>query len=161
MATKLCSDGVSWGLQPIWGSGALHSLFQFQSGKIVLAFKCPDQCLLRTASKGTPVPVAPTAQPWAIVVTDLIAHRRWEAGPAAHLTPDLALCCMLETRQQELPGAGMLYLMQNIGALIEALGTVGAAQVKVYLIIKSSQGWPVGDGCAGRPQTAPHGCHLR
>lgn len=123
VATKLCTDGVSWGLQPIWGSGALHSLFQFQSGKVVLALKCPDQCLLRTAGKGAPVPVTPTAQPWAIEVTDLIAHGRWEAGPKAHLTPDLALGCLLEAGQQDLPGAGVFYLMQNVGALIEALGT--------------------------------------
>lgn len=138
MATKLCSDGVSWGLQPIWGSGALHSLFQFQSGKVVLELKCPDQCLLGAAGKGASVPVTSTAQPWAIVVTDLIARRRWEAGPAAHLPPDLALCCLLEAGQQDLPGAGVLYLTQNVGALIEALGAAGAAQVKVYLSTESS-----------------------
>ena len=137
MATKLCSDGVSWGLQPIWGSGALHSLFQFQSGKVVLELKCPDQCLLRASGKGASIPLTPTAQPLPIVVTDLIAHRRWEARPAAHLTPDLALCCLLEAGQQDRPGAGVLYLTQNVGTLIEALGAAGAAQVKVYLSTES------------------------
>lgn len=140
VATKLCSDGVGWGLQPIWGSGALHSPFQFQSGKVVLELKCPDQCLLWAAGKSASVPVPLTAQAWAIIATDLIAHRYWEAGPAAHLTPDLVLGCLLEAGQQDLPGAGMLYLTQNVGALIEPLSTVGAAQVKVYLSTEFSQG---------------------
>lgn len=82
----------------------------------------------------------PTAQAWTIIATDLIAHRCWEAGPAAHLTPDLALGCLLEAGQQDLPEAGVLYLTQNVGTLIEALGTARTAQVKVYLSIESSQG---------------------
>lgn len=139
MATKLCSDGVSWSLWPIQGSGALNSSFQIQAWKVVLALKCPDQRLLRAAGKGASVSVAPTAQPWAVVATDFIAARSWEAGPAAYLTPDLAPSTLLIADQQDVPGAVVLHLTQDVGALIQVLGAVGTSQAKVYLSIEFCQ----------------------
>lgn len=161
MATKLCSDRFSWGLRPIQSSGALHRSFQIQAGKVVLALKCPDESLLGASGKGASVPVAPAAQSWAIVAADFIAPRSWEAGPAAYLTPHPIVGTLLVSDQQDLPEAVVFHFMQDVGALIETLGALGAAQVKVYLSIEFCQGWPCGGWHAGRPQTAPQRRCLR
>lgn len=161
MATKFCSDHFSWGLRPIRSYVALHLSFQLQAGKVVLALECPDESLLGASGKGASVPVAPAAQSWVVVAADFIAPRSWEAGPAAYLTPHPILGTLLVSNQQDLPGAVVFHFMQDVGALIEALGALGAAQVKVYLSIEFCPGWPCGGWHAGRPQTAPQRCRLR
>jgi hypothetical protein len=130
--------------------GALHSSLQTQAGEAVLTLEGPDECLLRTSGKGALIPMAPAAQPRAVVTADLIAHRPREAGPAAYLAPDLALDIWLAAGQQDLSRTVVFHLMQDVSALIEALGATGTAQAEVHLGIEPGQRQPLGGRGVGR-----------